>query len=261
MSPVNTPRYSGCSPLLKRLINGAQNDKIGSNCTSENTKKIIDNQFVKSDFRNVCAVGENHTPTTPSQKATTPPPKDQVKPRRSKTLQTSVERMGDLASKSWRSLWQHQKVARAFEVTSRQAGSIAFTANLSPDREIFLMSRNNPADDLRRRMANELRKTFGQAVPVAFVFEISPRGKLHVHGTAILPTNTETSRKRFREAIARACGRITGKGAPRQVDVDDLTDGIGWAAYTQKEYDTACRYLGTNKIGFIANEIVRLAKG
>lgn len=252
-----TPKYTGSSPLLRRLINGGSEDaklcNIGSKETSQKQQITKTNQFSNSKSTATCVVAPHHTAPTPL----TPP----TKHPRSKTLQASVNRLGDLSIKPWRTLWQHEKLTRAFEAVSRASGGIAFTANLSAEREAFLMQRSDPTDDIRRRMAVELRKAFGSAVPIAFAYEISPKGKLHIHGVAILPASNEASRKHFKEAIARACGKSKGRAAARQVDVTELSDGIGWAAYTQKDYDTACHYLGTMKIGFIANEIVRFAKG
>lgn len=251
------PKYTGSSPLLRRLINGGSEDaqlcNIGSKESSQKQQTTKINQSINSKSTATCAVAPHHTTPTP---LTTP-----TKRPRSKTLQASVNRLGDLSIKPWRTLWQHEKLTRAFEAVSRASGGIAFTANLSAEREAFLMQRSDPTDDIRRRMAVELRKLFSSAAPVAFAFEVSPKGKLHIHGVAILPASNQANSKVFKEALARACGKSKGKAAARQVDVTELSDGIGWAAYTQKDYDTACHYLGTARIGFIANEIVRLAKG
>ena len=63
------------------------------------------------------------------------------------------------------------------------------------------------------------------------MFKISPTGKLHVHGVIVPPLQTEADMKLLREALAKAGGKIKGKGAARQVDVSDIEDGFGWAAY------------------------------
>ncbi|NTD72524.1 hypothetical protein G6M30_27510 [Agrobacterium tumefaciens] len=64
-----------------------------------------------------------------------------------------------------------------------------------------------------------------------------------------------------REALARAGGRMMGKAAPRQVAFAKIEDGFGWAAYCQKAFDTACNWLGTNKVSYVSTDLLRLAKG
>ncbi len=137
---------------------------------------------------------------------------------------------------------------------------MAFTLNLSAGRERMLMCRPDPADDLRRYIAREMRAAVGSALPFSFAFEIAPGGKLHIHGVLLPLNDAPDHRKAIRQALARAGGAIKGKEAGRQVDLKPLTDGLGWAVYSQKDFDTACRHLGTNKITFVSQELKRLAK-
>lgn len=148
----------------------------------------------------------------------------------------------------------------SFEAVGR-AGGLAFTLNLSTKREKMLMCRADPADDLRRYISREMRKSFGRVLPYSFAFEISPTGKLHVHGAVIPRDGTTAHREALKEVFARAGGKITGRGAARQIVLESLTDGIGWAVYSQKAFDDACRYLGTYKVTFIAEEVLRMTKG
>ncbi|NSL24920.1 hypothetical protein [Agrobacterium tumefaciens] len=256
----NAPRYSGQSPLLRRLVNDAPADgqecKIGSNPPEENRAKSVVEHDVNGGVPDTCAVGHQHTLTIPSINT----PKKTSKPHRSKALQASVARMGDIGSKPWRTLWQHEKLARSFEAAGRQNGR-TFTLNLDPAREKLLLSRRDPADDLRRRISRELKSALGYLPAYGFTFEVSPSGRLHVHGVLILKYSSDTDMKLVREALARAGGRMMGKAAPRQVAFAKIEDGFGWAAYCQKAFDTACNWLGTNKVSYVSTDLLRLAKG
>lgn len=276
----NAPRYSGQSPLLRRLVNDVPADgqacKIGSNRPDENRSKGVVKHDVNGGVPDTCAVAQQHTPTstpyTPAITTPTTPLKSTStntpvtfkttpkKPHRSKALQASVARMGDIGSKPWRTLWQHEKLARSFEAAGRQNGQ-TFTLNLDPAREKLLLSRRDPADDLRRRISRELKSALGYLPAYGFTFEVSPSGRLHVHGVLILKSSSDADMKLVREALARAGGRMMGKAAPRQVAFAKIEDGFGWAAYCQKAFDTACNWLGTNKVSYVSTDLLRLAKG
>ena len=183
------------------------------------------------------------------------------RPRRSKALQASVARMeGSLTSKPWRTLWQHEKLARAFEAAGNVNGQ-TFTLNLDPTREQTFLNRADPADDLRRRISRELKSALGYLPAYGFTFEVSPSGRLHVHGVIVPNFSGESDMRKIRDALARSAGKMTGKHAARQVAFTQITDGMGWAAYCQKALDTACRYLGTNKVSYISTDLLRFAKG
>jgi len=167
--------------------------------------------------------------------------------------------MGDIGSKPWRTLWQHEKLARSFEAAGRQNGQ-TFTLNLDPAREKLLLSRRDPADDLRRRISRELKSALGYLPAYGFTFEVSPSGRLHVHGVLILKSSSDADMKLVREALARAGGRMMGKAAPRQVAFAKIEDGFGWAAYCQKAFDTACNWLGTNKVSYVSTDLLRLSR-
>lgn len=255
--------------MIRRLINGDPADtntsKIGSNQGSGEQSKANENQTVKSENANGCAVGENTSPTTPhnqpsSKPTNTPTPTHHVSPKRSIVLQQAVARAGDLRSKPWRNLWQHEKLALSFEAAGRQNGKV-FTLNLDPAREQLLLKRGDPADDLRRRISKELKAAFGTLPAYGFTYEVSPTGRLHVHGVIVPPSYTESDMKLLKEALAKAGGKIKGKGAARQVDISDIEDGFGWAAYCQKAFDDVCTWLGTNKVSYISTDLLRLAKG
>lgn len=125
----------------------------------------------------------------------------------------------------------------------------------------MLSCRADPTDVLRRYIAKELRKEFGHLPPFGFIFEIAPTtGKLHVHGVILTGNRSAAHEKALKRALARAGGKITGKGAARQVVLDTLTDGTGWAVYSQKDYNNVCNHLGTDVISSVSNDLLRLAQ-
>lgn len=252
---LNSKRFS-CSPALDAAVKETLARKIGSNVSTRNSPQSPALSGVAAPIAGPCAVGGNthHTSTTSSPTRTKP------SPRRSQSLQAAVERLGGSFLKPWRSLWRHEQINVASEAAG-QHGGLAFTLNLSLNREAFIKHRNDPLDDMRRYIGRELRNHFGTLLPFAFTFEIGPKaGRVHIHGVLIPPSNSAECRKLLRLALARAGGKITGRGAARQVDLMPLTDGTGWAAYSQKDYDTACHYLGTGEITFVSTDLKRIAR-
>jgi hypothetical protein len=244
-------KFDHLPAIIRAAAERSEACKIGSKPEAKNSLQPKAQQAFAADGQNVCAVGSS----TPSHPTSSP----RNTPTRSRANQIGVARLGDL-EKPWRKLWKHQQLARAFEAATRKGG-LAFVLNLSPDREAFLLCRSDPADDLRRRISRELKAAFGRSIPFAFIFEIAPTsGRLHIHGAALPPSTSTADRKLLRVALARAGGRIKGKAAGRQVDLQELEDGFGWASYCQKEFDRACCHLGTAKITFISNDLATLAK-
>lgn len=265
--PVAGPRYTGSSPTIRRMFEEAASRKIGSKQTADKTAGPADPLGVAAGSGEGCPVAVAtstpspqpciHSPLT--QSAPTSPSTTAVR-FRTLSLQAAVDRLGDVFSKPWRSLWQHEKLVIAFEAAG-QAGGLVFTLKLSAARARMLLQHTEPADELRRRIGRELRAAFGRSLPFSFIFEISPiTGTLHVHGVTLPPSTSGTDQQLIRQALARAGGKISGRAAGRQVDLKPITDGTGWAAYTQKAFDTACRSLGTNKVGYVSNDLLSQAR-
>lgn len=167
--------------------------------------------------------------------------------------------MPDPYGKPWRRLWRHETLAVAYDAAGKHNG-LAFTLNLSPAREQALMACNDPADMLRRYISREMRAAHDVVLPFGFIFEIAPdTGKLHAHGVVVPHDGSETYRHALKEVLARAGGKIKGRGAARQVDLKPITDGLGWAVYSQKQYDEVCRYLRSNKVTYISSRLNQLS--
>lgn len=156
-------------------------------------------------------------------------------------------------------LWFVRRMALAFE-TVRNLGGMAFTLNLSPKRERFLLNHVDPVDALRRYIGRELRRSFGRVIPFAFIFEVCPRGRLHVHGAILSRPDALDDHERIRDALARAGGKIKGKTGSRQVKLSPQTDGVGWFAYSVKDFDQACGFLGTHRVTFVSDELTAICR-
>lgn len=264
--------YLGISTPQNRARIARAISKIGSKSFSGKRPQPLSAQGFAGFRGEVCPVGNPHTSNhthfdTPHThllyaSLTTSP---RLFPRRKTStrthrLQASVNAIPDPYRKQWRDLWRYEKAILSFEAAGQNGGT-AFTLNLSSKRHKMLSCRADPTDDLRRYIAKELRKEFGHLPPFGFIFEIAPTtGKLHIHG-AILTGNRSTAHEEaLKRALARAGGKITGKGAARQVVLDTLTDGTGWAVYSQKQYDEVCSHLGTDKVSSVSNDLLRLAQ-
>lgn len=218
---------------------------IGSKSLTAKRAQSQGNKGVGRSGRKACAVA-NPSPSTPHT-------------NRSKTLQKAIAAKPDPFKKHWRNLWQHEKLSVASEAASG-CGGVAFSLNLSRKRQEMLLGRADPAGDLRRYISREMRNSFGCALPFSFTFEISPTGTLHLHGVVVPHTQSADHLRQIGDAFAKAGGKITGRGAARQVCLKPLTDGYGWATYSQKAFDEACSVLGTYKVTFISDDLTRMAR-
>lgn len=175
-----------------------------------------------------------------------------------KTLQAQVNGFPDPYTKRWRDLWKHETLAVAYDAVQSLNG-MAFTLRFNKQVEARLCAHHAPVDYLRRNINWELKKALGYLPAYSFTFEIGDAGRLHVHGV-IVPVDGDNERPRLKAALAAAGGKITGRGAARQVEFKPLFYGRGWAVYSLAGYDDACRLFGTHKITFIATELTRAAK-
>lgn len=258
-------------PLAERLLTG----DFGSNWTPAKPAATPENNSaLRAAGDTPCAVGvchptPNHTSgSTPNHTSpsthTHPSPSTSKrgapasKPKRSRVLQAAVDDLNPY-TKSWSGLWDHQRAAVSFDALTNHPEAYAFTLDLHENRDDFLLSRSDPADDLRRYASRELRKTFGRVLPFGFAFDVSQRtGRLHAHGIILIPASED--RPAVREALARADGRIKGRAGSRQVTLRPLSDGIGWAGYSLKAFDDVVGLLRTRKVTFCTNELKAIGR-
>lgn len=177
----------------------------------------------------------------------------------SKQLREAVAASIPTLRQPWRKLWAHQKLALAF-IAAEQAGGISFTLNLSARLQETLSCDPDPARLLSHYINRELKKAIGSALPYAFAFEVSPGGRLHVHGVIVPASLDEDHVTAIDRALGKAGGKLKGANIVRRAQsyLGTLYDGHGWFAYLQKSGDHAAHFLGTGKVTFISNTLKAL---
>ncbi|MHA6692033.1 hypothetical protein [Devosia sp. A449] len=97
-----------------------------------------------------------------------------------------------------------------------------------------------------------MTKQLGQALPYAFQFEISPAGRLHVHGVVCLNRADKAELDALKVALAAAGGKIKGHAGSRQVKVAELYSADGWTAYFNKALSGTIKTLGIDKVRIVS---------
>jgi hypothetical protein len=150
---------------------------------------------------------------------------------------------------AWQRLPSDDRERRILDYAFRSE-SIAFTLNLTPKKQAQLAKDERPAKALADAINRRCKTLLGRAVPISLALEISPTGRLHVHGIATLE---HREWKSFRDALKSAGGKVEGYGAGRQTDTRRLWSATGWAAYMAKAFHETAEALGTDKIFYQCN--------
>lgn len=163
---------------------------------------------------------------------------------------------------AWRRLGETEKFLLAAE-RCQGDGGIAVTLNLSTSREHNYMSRSRRTQ-ARRLFQNQLNKALKEAglsgLEYTFLFEISPEGRLHLHGVLRGAGLDETALKTLKLALRQAAGKIHGRAAARQVKLKRLYDAAGWARYIFNVRKSTANKLGTNRLMVMSESMGRLLR-
>lgn len=247
------PRYSGQSPLLRRLVNDVPPDeqarKIATKSETADNAETLAAQGLEAVRHGARLVASQH-PTHSSQEH----PAETEAPVTASSLQ---------APKQWRYLSEGQKVLQA-HIAAENAGALAFTINFSDRLQATVKASGDPTRLISGYIGRELRKALGHSLPHLFVLEVSRTGKLHAHGVVVVGDDLDEGRiLTIDKALGRAGGKLKAARIVRQTQsyLDHLHDGEGWAKYLSKARSATSRHLGTEKISFISNDLLRLAKG
>lgn len=158
----------------------------------------------------------------------------------------------------WRSLSLEAKCLVALIAAYDRGGALAFSLNLGTD----LLARLTPGtintrNVIRNRIAARLRAALGSTVPFIMAMEVTPEGRLHVHGV-VLPPYAET--ERVRAALMVAGSKWTAARPDHQLDLRPLYEPVGWSEYMFK--DIECRAPGEQGTWFsMSRDMTRIAKG
>ncbi|MEQ8326538.1 MAG: hypothetical protein RLO08_13110 [Parvibaculaceae bacterium] len=243
--PAVTPRRQ---TLLERL-NMAGNfasvsaGKIASKPEPRNSQKAHAARASSDRGESVCLV----RPLTPTQ--TVRP----LTPTQTPLPSPPVTHPYSTFPKSWKKASPEQKLTAS--ILTAGHGSHAFTLNLSGKQEAALRASDDPA----RHMSNRINRAFKaagiDAPAYSFALEVSPVGRVHVHGAIVLPAYADPHK--VKGALMSAGGKIKGRAAARQVLIRCLDDPAGWAGYVQKDLKATRKALGTDKLTFISTALKR----
>jgi len=241
-------KYAHLPPVLRAAAERSEACNIATKPDATNTPEIVAAPTVDR-ARATPSLVCTSTPLTPYP--STPP--------LSTRLQEAKAQAATLLTRSWRKLARHEKLARAF-VVADEAGGVAFTVNLSAALQSSLSSHADPVRLMSHYLNRELKSAIGAPVPYAFRFEVSPTGRLHIHGALIPASLDEEHILAVDRALARAGGKLKADSLRRNTQsyLDHLYDGLGWFAYVQKASNKASGFLGTDKVTFISNDLMTL---
>lgn len=229
-------------------------------------EKQRDNQGPKKP----CLVVPLHTPIstshTPSQTPTlTPPTKPRSRhskaaPSPTPTTTANVNAIPTNRKPSrWSDLSELARFRAASEYT-QHADGLAVSLNLSLGREGSYLSQDRQTKITRlfqNRLNRELKAAGLSGLPYALSFEVSPQGRLHLHGVV---DAFGYDRDAVADALRNAAGDIPGRAKARQLKLELVHDGAGWASYVAKERKRTTSKLAISRTTIISQSMSRLAK-
>ncbi|AKI01439.1 hypothetical protein IMCC20628_02743 [Hoeflea sp. IMCC20628] len=130
----------------------------------------------------------------------------------------------------WRDLSDQARI-EWFHRAMHSTGNLAdFTLNLSPEIEAKVRAAKSATKYLADRLNRELKAALGRKVDLWFVFELTDRKRLHIHGEVNLAAKDFQA---ARKAMRRAGGEWT-KNRQHQVKIREAPTVV-WANYCAKE--------------------------
>lgn len=142
---------------------------------------------------------------------------------------------------SWKDAGELPRIIAINRAVADLGEPFAFSVNFDP-KLIRAGNANERGllDYLRRRVALELKRATGRAVPMWVVVETDDDGRPHVHGGLALNDNDVPAR--IEEALVKAGGNWKRQGSA-PVDVRRQWNADGWAAYPLKRMARTRRHL------------------
>lgn len=157
---------------------------------------------------------------------------------------------------AWRRLTDLQK----FTLAVRAAGALhglTFNLNLSKSRRAALVKSDDPLRQITKYLNRELKKAELTATPYALTLEISPQGRLHIHGVILpYPGTTEP----LKGALMASGGKLPGRTASRQVHLKQIDDADGWVGYCLKDTKKTAPVIKGTRTTFVSTPMSRIAK-
>lgn len=159
----------------------------------------------------------------------------------------------------WRDLTEREKFRLSIEHCKASRG-IAVTLNLSLGRAASLVSETNVTSPVRlfQNSLNRALKDAGLAeIPYGLKFELSPAGRLHLHGVFEHGDMSQEQLARLKRAFRNAAGFIKGKAGASQVKFQEITDAAGWDRYLSKAIRKTSKHMGVERLLLISRSLKR----
>lgn len=247
--PVQYTPQSRCPTLLDRL---QAESKIASNPIGEIASKSEGPKAVESvtahsfvlPAKSVCPVRHPSPPLTPT-----------YSPLHRHPLSTPVG-ASPLSPKTWKEASAADKLKASIALVGKKCG-ITFNLNLSPAQEKAMRASADPARHISDRINRQLKAAGIPNPEYAFALEVSPEGRLHLHGVVSPGPHDLTA---IKQALVRAGGKIKGRAASRQLVVRSMPDAPGWNGYVTKDMPKTKHDLRLEKLTYISTPLRRLSR-
>ena len=158
----------------------------------------------------------------------------------------------------WRDHNPTQKLHRAGEALTLSHTGIAFTLNLAPPRQETLRRHDDPARLASTYISRELKRAGLDHLGFGFAFDLSDKGKLHLHGMIERPADHELPA--LKDALRRAGGKVPVSQVARVLQLKLISTGWGWVSYSMKGLQDVARYLGKETAPFISRKLATVAQ-
>lgn len=228
--------------ISKIETNAAEN--IATSVSAEKTDKLVKNQHDDDIAMAGCSVAR-HQPL--SQTSIQAPSGSQQKPRRPSRQYKPIQ-----GKSAWQRSTLDEKFAASVGAAQARPFAKAFTLNFSPRCEQTLRDHRDPTRLLSSYLGREMRQFLGRVLPHSFCLEVSPDGRLHLHGVIVLDGKENEHLKLVKRSLARAGGNVLGRKGSRQVSLSEINDASGWAEYALKKIKSTRKILATEKAIFLS---------
>lgn len=157
-------------------------------------------------------------------------------------------------STPWRKLTPEDLQALTHEVLDNQE-SYVFTLNFSKEVAAAASEHDDPAAYMSARFRRSLRKIGAADLPYSFRFEVSPDGRLHIHGFFVRGSHDlEAIRLAFKAAGSRSPQK-------RQFHQEETNAASRWEAYSRKDHRRTTEYFGSpHRHSFVSRSLNKLTK-
>jgi hypothetical protein len=174
---------------------------------------------------------------------------------------TAPKQAANIDKRPWSRMSEAARL-HAAAVYCEEVGGMAVSLNLHPDTAARWTS-GTLKTEITRLFRDALNRNLDKAgfkgLPYMLQFELSPLGRLHLHGVIDTHDRNQQEIEAIKLALRQAAGRIKGKAAGRQLQLDEITDGAGWATYIGKARKQVLDKLDLKGIYVTSQSMSRLA--